>query len=128
AIYMLAKSGGVTSVRFKAPFVLVNGHLVLFLKYSTRGRSPWAFTFAPEEQRTLATAGGRGVIGLICGSDGVAAVDLDSYSSIAAPRNSAIHIACYRDHGGYYELSGPDGTLKIKIAPSRWCRLLETER
>jgi hypothetical protein len=64
-------------------------------------------------------------IGLICGADGVAAISYQSYLSVAAPRRSAIHVACYRQHGAHYEVSGPDGTLNRKVAPSSWQRILD---
>jgi hypothetical protein len=40
ALHLLARTGGITSVRYEAPFFLVN-QLSVLLKYSTRARSPW---------------------------------------------------------------------------------------
>lgn len=65
------------------------------------------------------------VIGLICGADGVAAFNYDAYLKVAAPRKTAIHISCYRQHGEHYEINGPDGKLDGKVAPSSWQRILE---
>ena len=65
------------------------------------------------------------MIGLICGSDGVVALSYQLFTSIAAQRCSAIHLPCYRDHGEHYEVSGPDGKLRKKIAPSSWNKLLD---
>ena len=47
------------------------------------------------------------------------------FKDIAATRNSSVHIACYRGHGEHYEVSGPDGKLGYKIAPSNWQKILE---
>ena len=128
ALHMLARTGRITNIRYEDPFFVVNNQLVVFLKYSTRNRSPWGFTFTSDEQALLR---GRAsdlkiVIGLICGSDGVVAVTYDAYRSVAVPRESAIHIACYRNHGEHYEVNGPDGTLDRKVAPSNWQRILES--
>jgi len=127
ALHVLARTGGITSIRYDAPFFLLNNQLLVYLKYSTRGRSPWGFTFMPEEQVLMhdRASESKVVIGLICGGDGVAAVTFDDYRSVAAPRESAIHIACYRQHGEHYEVNGPDGKLDRKVAPSNWQRILE---
>lgn len=127
ALYLLARAGAIASIRYEAPFFVLNGNLLVYLKYSTRGRSPWSFTFMPDEQVLLQSKASRSrvVIGLICGADGVAAVNYDAYLSVAALRKSAIHVACYRQHGEHYEVNGPDGMLGKKIAPSNWRRILE---
>lgn len=127
ALYLLARSGGIASIRYEPPFFLLNDRLLVYLKYSTRGRSPWGFTFMPDEQVLLQVRASKSqvVIGLICGADGVAALNYDAYRSVAAPRKSAVHIACYRRHGEHYEVNAPDGRLDRKIAPSNWQRILE---
>lgn len=127
ALHLLARTGGIKSIQYEAPFFLLNNRLLAYLKYSTRGRSPWGFTFTIEEQRLLQGKASKigTVIGLICGADGVAAFTYDDYRSVASPRKSAIHIACYRAHGKHYELNGPDGKLAGKVAPSNWQRILE---
>jgi hypothetical protein len=127
ALHQLARSGAITSLRYDAPFFLLNGNLLIYLKYSTRGRSPWGFTFMPDEQVLLETRGSKSkiVIGLICGADGVAALGCDAYFSVAVLSKSAVHVACYRRHGEHYEVNGPDGMLDKKIAPSNWRRILE---
>lgn len=127
ALHLLARSGGITGIRYEPPLFVVNNQLLVLLKYSTRGRSPWAFTFVPEEQVLLhnRAAESKIVIGLICGADGVAAFTYDAYRKVAALRDSAVHISCYRNHGEHYEVNGPDGTLERKIAPSNWQRILD---
>jgi hypothetical protein len=127
ALYLLARTGGVKGIEYEAPFFLINDELFLYLKYSTKGRSPWGFTFMPEEQRLLQKRISRHdiIIGLICGNDGVAALPYDGFQSIAGPKTSAQHISCYRNHGEHYEISGPDGKLKRKVAPSNWERILD---
>src|ERR1700719_3100931 len=104
ALHLLAKSGTIASIRYEAPLFFLNSHLMVLLKYSTRGRSPWGFTFTPDEQALLKAADSKSriVIGLVCGADGVAAFSSDAYFSIAPLRKSAIHVSCYRQHGEHY--------------------------
>lgn len=127
ALHLLARSGRLSSVRYAAPFFLLNNELTVLLKYSTKGRSPWGFTFSAEEQLLLRGKASESkiAIGLVCGADGIAAFGYDAYSTIAATRKAAIHIACYRQFGEHYEVNGPDGTLGYKVAPSSWQRILE---
>ena len=126
AIHLLARSGDVTSIRYDAPFFLFNDELLVLLKYSTRGRSPWGFTFTPDEQIVLQNKASRWnvVIALVCGSNGVAAFDYVAFRGVASPRGTAIHVACYRQYREHYEVNGPDGTLNEKIPPSNWLRIL----
>jgi len=53
ALHLLARTGGIMSIRYDAPFFLLNDQLLVILKYSTRGRSPWGFTFTRDEQVLL---------------------------------------------------------------------------
>ena len=127
ALHLLARSGGIRSIRYEPPFFVVNDHLLVLLKYSTRSRSPWGFTFTSDEQILLHGRASefKTVIGLVCGADGVAAFSYDAYCSVAALKGGAVHIACYRQHGEHYEVNGPDGRLNRKVPPSNWQRILE---
>jgi hypothetical protein len=127
ALHILARNGRIRSVRYEAPFFVLNDDLLVLLKYSTRGRSPWGFTFMPDEQVLLKIKDTdyRVVIGLVCGADGVAAFTYQAYCSIVAPGESAIHISCYRSHGEHYEVNGPKGRLCDKVSPSNWRKILD---
>ena len=127
ALHLLARAGGITSIRYESPFFLLNDHLLVLLKYSTKGRSPWGFTFTRDEQVILEKRASelRVVIGLVCGADGVVALTYDAFLSVAALRESAVHIACYRQYNEHYEVNGPDGTVARKVAPSNWLRILD---
>lgn len=126
ALHLVARSGEITSIQYDAPFFLLNNRFFALLKYSTKGRSPWGFTFWPEEQTLLRKKSNRNsiVLGLVCGADGVAALTYKSYLTIASPRTSTIRLSCYRQHNEHYEVNGPDGTLPRKISPSTWVRIL----
>jgi hypothetical protein len=127
ALHLLARTNAITGIRYEAPFFLINNKVLVRLKYSTKGRSPWGFTFTSDEQAVLRSggAGARLVIALVSGADGVAALSYLDYQSVAALRKGTVHIACYRKHRQHYEVNGPDGCVVGKVAPVRWQRILE---
>jgi hypothetical protein len=126
ALHRLIRAGHLATIRYEPPFFHINDSMYVTLKYSTRTRSPWAFTFMPAEQALLdATAANACLyIGLVCGSDGVVALNYRDLRPLAAPRATAVHVSCYRGHGQHYEVNGPDGRLSRKVAPSDWGRIL----
>ena len=126
ALHLVIRAGGVTSIQYDSPFFLLNEQFLVRLKYCTRGRSPWTFTFSVEEQLILSERAAQFavIVGLICGADGVVALDYDAYLSVAAPRGAAIHISCCRKYDEHYEVNGPDGTVAKKVAPSNWSKIL----
>lgn len=128
ALHLLARSGGITAIRYEPPFFVLNDRCSVLLKYCTKSRSPWGFTFTADEQLRLQANSARieTVLGLVCGADGVAAFTYSDYLKVAVPRESAIRISCFRGHGEHYEVNGPDGTLDWKVPPSNWQRILES--
>lgn len=129
ALHRLACAGAIRGIQCETPFFLVNGELLVYLKYSTRGRSPWGFTFSADEQALLEDRSPRRrvVIGLVCGHDGIAALDYDWFQFVAGRRSTSVHLSCARRHGKHYAVSGPDRDLPHKVSPSRWQRLLTIE-
>jgi len=127
ALHVIARTGAVRGIEYDPPFFLFNDRLYVLFKYCARTRSPWGFTFTPDEQVTIHERAVKSdtVIALICGSDGVAALSYASFLPIGRPRQTAIHISCCRRHGEYYGLSGPDGTLSKKVSPSTWQNIFE---
>jgi hypothetical protein len=126
ALYQIACGCAAAHIRHEPPFFRLNDLVLVLMKYSTRKRSPWGFTFTPAEQTRLQAKAGECdiVLGLICGADGIAALRYDAYMTIAGHSASALHIACYRRHGEHYEIKGPDGKLEGKVSPSRWKGIL----
>jgi hypothetical protein len=125
ALYQLIKNSSGVNVRYADPFFVFNDQLHIHLKYSTGKRSPWSFTFAPDEQIVLRdrALGFPLAIGLVCGADGVAALQYREFAA-ATRIGPALRIACYRLHREHFEIRGPHGTVPGKIAPSDWIRLL----
>lgn len=126
AIHQLIRGTSGATIAYLPPFFLLDGWLQVYLKYSTAKRSPWGFTFMPDEQVLL---GERAqmmplVIGLICGADGIAALSYDDYVRVAAPKRTALHVSCRRKHREHFQIGGPDGVLTEKVAPSDWMKIL----
>jgi hypothetical protein len=128
AIHRLVCLGGLKSISFEDPFFIFNDQILVYFKYSTKTRGPWGFSFMPEEQKLIKmkseTKGDRLVLGLVCGSDGVALVKSNEIFTIGFLKESSVRIACHRKHGEHYKVSGPEGELLNKVAPSEWTRLL----
>lgn len=129
ALHALARSGQVETLTYEPPFFTINRRLTVLIKYCTKGRSPWSFTFVPDEQKQLHRAASRSpvVVGLVCGADGVAAFGHSDFLKIADPKGVALHVACFRTHGKHYKVKGPEGILDRRVPPSDWRRVLELE-
>lgn len=130
AIYQLIRKPRGAHVSYASPLFVLDERLQVHLKYSTAKRSPWGFTFMPDEQVLLWKRAQTMplVIGLICGADGIAALPYDDYAGIAAIQDTALRVSCKRNHREHFEIGGPDGTLPRKIAPADWSNLLDTHR
>lgn len=126
ALHVLLRSGTGARISYESPFFLIDGRILIHLKYSTAVRGPWGFTFTADEQRLLYRKSAEFpiTIGLVCGSDGIAALPFASYATIAPQRTSALRVSCARRHREHFEIVGPDGSLERKVPPSDWSRLL----
>jgi hypothetical protein len=99
----------------------VNESGILAIKYSTKARSPWGFTFSAEDISRFSAAtkeSGDCAIALVCGGDGVCALSWTIVSALLA--DSPGRIAAKRGFAGCYAVSGPAGNLKGKVAMNRW--------
>lgn len=126
ALHQLIRGSNGIEIVHVPPFFVVDGSLQVHLKYSTGKRSPWGFTFMPDEQLLLQRRAQQMplVIGLICGADGVAALPYDAFIKVAQVKSMALRVSCRRNHREHFEVVGPDGTLPGKVAPSEWVRLI----
>lgn len=123
---LICRSNEIKGIVYASPFFVIDGSLQVYLKYSTGKRSPWGFTFTPDEQHLLQSSAQEVplVIGLICGADGVAALPYEEYIKVAQVKNTALRVSCRRLHREHFEVGGPNGTLSRKVAPSDWSNLL----
>lgn len=131
ALYRLIRgSDEAKRIAYVPPFFIVDGCLQIYLKYSTAKRSPWSYTFMPEEQELLCQHARSMpvVIGLICGADGVAAVPYEDYLKVAPIKSAALRVSCKRNHREHFEVGGPNGTLPEKIAPASWNTFLNRRK
>ena len=124
ALQLLVRGGGVQAIRYEKPFYIVNDVVTVYLKYSTKGRSPWGFTFGPREHALLSERSLHGdlVLGLVCGHDGVACIDVAAYHDLSSDSERSFRISCSRKHGQHYSVAGPAGVLLHKVSPSLWQR------
>lgn len=129
ALHQLIRNCRRAQVTYAAPLFVFDDRMQVHLKYSTGVRSPWGFKFNPDEQELLHQRSNELplIIGLICGADGIAALPFERFAMIAALRNAAVRISCFRKHREHFEVSGPDGIVPGKIPPSDWQRLLNND-
>lgn len=127
ALHLLLRSGRQALLRYDHPFFIMEEKTCLYLKYSTKNRSPWGFSVNEQELQNLQRASNQYsvILGLVCGGDGVAAVTFEELQAIARDADETQHLSCYRKHKEHYEVNGPLGALSSKVPPSRWQRLLE---
>ena len=130
ALHQLIRGSNGIGIVHVPPFFIDDGSLQVHLKYSTGKRSPWGFTFMPDEQLLLQQRAQQMplVIGLICGADGVAALPYEEFIGVAQVKSMALRVSCRRNHREHFEVGGPDGTLPGKVAPSEWVRLIQRMR
>jgi hypothetical protein len=126
ALHQIVRYCDGVRITYAAPFFVLNDQVRLHLKYSTGVRSPWGFTFPPDEQSLLYERADNQplVMGLICAADGIVALPFEHYVKIASKRTTAVRVSCCRRHREHFEISGPDGKLPGKIPSSNWQRLL----
>ena len=125
ALHQLVRGSAGVRISYAPPFFVVDDRLQLHLKYSARARSPWGFSFPPDEQLLMdaRAAAMPLVIGLICGSDGIAALPYEKFRSTTSLSPTAVWISCSRLHREHFEVRGPDAMVAGKIPPSDWSRL-----
>lgn len=128
AIYKLARHGVIDGLRYEPPLFLLNNGTHVLIKHSAKKRSPWGFTFTALERNLLLERNCRGsriILGLVCGSDGVAALTYGEFCSLVPETETSIRIACARSFGEHFLVKGANGRLRKKIAPSRWWKILK---
>jgi hypothetical protein len=103
---------------------VVNEAVFVFLKYSTKGRSPWGFVFSSEEAQRLDGIPTRVFTGLICGGDGICAVAWEDVKALLGATAGSGRIAVRRRFNEQYGVSGPAAELKGKVPVKAWPSLV----
>lgn len=100
---------------------VVNGKVFLFVKYTTKARSPWRFTFDQEDvdrANRMAIEHDRALIVMVCGGDGVCVLKWEEAKQLL--QNGPGWIATSRKHSGMYTVWGSTEELERKLSMSRW--------
>ncbi len=127
ALHALIRAGKISSIEYQEPFFIFNGSISVSFKYSTAPKSPWGFTFTQREQAVISAKAVKSqiYIGLICGSDGIVALDYSSFKIVVPMQLFPVRVSCYRNHGEKYEVRGSEKSLPRKVSPSAWQSILE---
>lgn len=125
AIVRLLEHPQFSAIRKHEYGYVVNSSAFVFLKYSTKARSPWGFSFTADELPrlvSLASQYERIVLGLICGGDGICAVDWKRLNPLLGDKPGWISVR--RNFNERYGVSGPAGGLDRKVPLQSWPLLL----
>ena len=126
AIVRLLEDERCQSIHLRKPrSYIVNNDVFVFLKYTTKGRTPWGFTFDQEDVDRcfrMATEYRKVVLGFICGGDGVCALDWQEAKNLLGGKPG--RIAASRKHDCSYSVWGTAGELKRKVPVGRWRSLV----
>jgi hypothetical protein len=104
---------------------VINNRVFVFLKYTTKARSPWRFSFDQEDiDRCLKMASEHTeiVLGLICGGDGICALKWEEVESLLDTKPG--WISAKRKHNESYGVAGSISKLKGKIPVGKWTNLI----
>lgn len=100
---------------------VVNEKVFVFLKYTTKARSPWRFSFDQEDiSRCLKMESEYESIalGLVCAGDGVCALKWEEAKNLLGGNPG--WISAKRNHNERYEVAGSSDQLDRKVSVGRW--------
>ena len=107
---------------------LVNQTTVLYIKYSSRRLSPWNFSFNKAHHvdvLALHKQYGSVALALVCGADGVVAIDFDEFQNLLGiPSDNGAWIRCSRMRREMYAVKGSAGELDSKIGEGHLIEIL----
>jgi hypothetical protein len=99
---------------------LLNGHVGVVIKHSTKRLTPWQFTFTQEhyaEIEALQKLGKNAYICFVCGEDGFACISIGEFFDICSAVGAGQGwVRIERKSGQMYGVSGSVGLLKHKVA------------
>jgi len=122
----------VTEIGDKLGHFCLNEDIFLLVKYSSRNRSPWRFTFQPDDIETLVNDHNRGglfggsYVCLVCGLNTLCALREKEWSTLfdLGGREEQQTITVCRHPRTSFEVAGSAGQLEQKIPISRFPSLL----
>lgn len=97
---------------------IVNGDIGLYIKHSSKRLAPWQFTFPREsvlELDVLEAETERVWLALVCGQDGIVALNLEAFRNVNPPDcDTTCFIRIDRDRRSMYRVNGTKGVLATK--------------
>jgi hypothetical protein len=133
----LAKYGEsfqISDLRDKAGHFCLNGDAFLLVKYSSRNRSPWRFTFKPDDLETLLNDHNQGglfgdsYVCLVCGFNSLCVLREDEWSAVLdLKKNGQQTMVVRRRPRSSFAVSGSSGDLDQNIPASRFPELVFSE-
>ena len=113
-------------------FYLVDERLPLLIKYSTRRKGPWSFTFHhdhQEKQQMLYERHGECIVALVCGKDGIVALQHADFRTVLdeffEPQEA---VTVRRRHNQMYQVKGRDGQLSRRLSRSSLSEALQSTK
>ena len=106
--------------KYKIGYCL-NGSIFMILKYTTKHRSPWRYTFTKNElDQTckIARSFKKVIIVFINAGDGISALLLDELNFVLGTDSGWVSMS--RKYNEQYAVSGSQNSLKYKISLTRW--------
>ena len=104
---------------------VVNESIFVFIKYTTKARTPWGFTFDQEDIDRcyrMAEKHSKLYLALVCGGDGVCALTWREAEHLLDGKPG--RISAGRRHNESYAVKGSEAKLKGKVSVNRWPKLL----
>lgn len=98
---------------------VINSSAGLYIKYSSRKRSPWRFTFLKSHINKISRmhrAFGEVFIVLVCYLDGVATIKFSDLKPILNSRTKHRQVSIHRKRNTMYRVTSPKGELSEKIS------------
>jgi hypothetical protein len=121
ALVRLLKDKRFQTVRKDRLGYIVNDRVFVFVKYTTKARTPWMFTFGQkevEQLNSLATTFRDIIVVLVCAGDGICAVSWCDASRLLG--NKGGWISTRRKFNEQYAVAGQAGQLSGKDSLSEW--------
>lgn len=104
---------------FGTAFYLINNQVPIYLKHSSKRKSPWAFNFFrqhQESQEQLFKTYGECFTCLICGKDGIVGLSMSELRKVLLTNlNDQGSISVQRRLKKMYYIKGRDGQLEKRV-------------
>lgn len=121
ALVRLLEHPSCESVKRWRNVYVVNGETVVMIKYTTKHRSPWRFTFSQDDVRfigSMLSSRRRLIVAFVNGGDGITALTTEEVHTVLGDDPGWISMA--RKFHEQYAAAGSHGTLAQKCSVSRW--------